>query len=167
MSDTSFDLAAQNEVYFDRTAWWKKGGPSGKYGLEEFIQWLPLYISPLPHWERLTVYQRQTRFRKCLREYEEKFREERRVKNRTVVGVKGLQKLNQRDRPKSDNKRDIQPLCHASTEERREEYKEKYRETQKERMIASMAFRQGCFEIAFPTGAFPPPLKSIYYGSQL
>ncbi len=157
----------QKYFYFDRTAWWKNGGPAGKHRLEEFIRWVPLMVSPLPHWERMTIPQQQTRFRHLLREYEEKFREERRRENRVVVGVKGLRRLNHRDRPKSDKKRDVQPLCHSSTGEGKAEYKLKYDEIQKARMIASLAFRQGCFEVEFPRGTFPPPLKSMYYASHL
>jgi hypothetical protein len=157
----------QKYFYFDRTAWWKQGGPNGKRSLESFIQWVPLVVSPLPHWRNLTTSQQHTRFRKRLREYEKKFARERRDISRTAAGIPGLRELNHRDRPRTDKKRDVQPLCHASSPEEKAAYKEHYSEIQQARMVASIAFRQGCFDVEFPKGTFPPPLKSMYYASQL
>jgi hypothetical protein len=121
----------------------------------------------LPGWRNLTVPQRQTRFRKRLREKEEEFREERSTSNRTVLGVKGLGELNHRDRPKKDKKRDVQPLCHASTPEGAVKYKEEYREIQNMRMAASLSYREGNFGADLPLGTFAPPLKSMYFASGL
>ncbi len=157
----------QRYYYFDRTAWWKQGGPAGKRRLEDFIVWVPLEVSPLPHLQKLTAPQRETRFRHKLKEYEEKFRDQRKSAGKTVFGVKGLREMNHRDRPKSDHKRSVQPLCHASNAEQWIEYQKKFRETQKARMEASIAFRQGQFDVEFPRGTFPPPLKTMYYASLL
>ncbi len=157
----------QRYYYFDRTAWWKQGGPAGKRRLEEFIVWLPLEVTPLPHLRQLTAPQRETRFRHGLKEKEEQFREERKSAGRIVLGVKGLRELDHKDRPKTDHKRTVQPLCHASTTEQWNEYRTRYRETQKARMEASIAFRQGRFDVEFPRGTFPPTLKTMYYASLL
>ena len=153
--------------YFDRTAWWRQGGPAGKRRLEEFIEWVSLDVAPLPHQREMKASGRETRFRHRLREAEERFDELRRREGRTVFGVKGLRKLNHRDRPRSDHKRSVQPLCHASTVEGRVAYELRYREARQARMTASVLFRQGQFEVEFPRGTFPPPLKTMYYASLL
>ena len=158
---------AQRYFYFDRTAWWRQGGPSGRRRLEEFIEWVSLEVSPLPHLQGLTLPQCQSRFRHRLRELEERFREARREAERTVFGVKNLRQLDHRQRPRSDHRRDVQPLCHASTVEDAVEYEVRYRQTQRVRMAASLAFRQGRFDVEFPPGTFPPPLKTMYYASLL
>ena len=153
--------------YFDRTAWWKQGGPCGEKSLEAFIEWVPLRVSPLPGWKNLTLPQQQTRFRKGLREREQAFREERKKKSWPALGIKGLRELNPHDRPQTDRKRDVQPLCHASTIEAAEKYTQEYREIQSIRMAASLSFREGNFAVEFPLGTFAPPLKSMYFASSL
>jgi hypothetical protein len=157
---------ARQYFYYNRTAWWKQGGPAGRRGLESFVEWVELKVTPLPSHEAKTAPQRQTWFRKQVAEREEVFREERKAEGLRVAGVKRLRELNHKDRPETDDKRDVSPLSHGSKEARKE-YKRHYEEIRAQRAIASVAFREGHTDVEFPRGTFRPPIKTAYFAARL
>ncbi len=153
--------------YFDRTAWWRKGGPRPGNRLKDHITWVEFSLAPLPSWERLTLYQRRTRFRHLVREAEEIAKKGRACEGRTVVGVPALRRLDPRGRPIHPKRSGRQPLCHTSDPALRRAYKREWREFLRAYRAASMAYRAGDHTVEFPDGSFRPPLVTMYTASAL
>ena len=153
--------------YFDRTAWWRKGGPRPGNRPKDHIKWVSFELAPLPGWENRTVHQRRTRFRKLVREAEAIAAQEREMEGRTVVGVPALRRLDPRDRPRDPKKSGRQPLCHASDPALRRAYKRDWREFLRAYRAASIAYRAGDLTVEFPEGSFRPPLITMYTASAL
>jgi hypothetical protein len=148
--------------------YWKAGGAANKsIRIKDFLKWGSFELTLLPAWQNLTVHQRQTRFRKGVRELEQMYAERRRDENRTVIGVSRLFDIDPRDHPKTPGGSTPQPLCHTVDKQLRREYKRHWFEFVKEHRKASWDFRNGYWEREFPDGAFRPPILTIYLASRL
>ena len=160
---SSYRQLATGEVerftYVDRTAWHQAGGQRSRKRPEAFSKTVGFELSPLPSWAGLTADQRQARFRREVRQLEQRFRWEREQEGRRVAGPARLAKLDPRDRPKSPAKdQGPQPLCHASSVEAAAEYRESHRSFLEQYYYASHFWLRGYPEAPFPAGSFKPPL---------
>ena len=147
--------------YVDRTAWHRAGGKRCEKPMTSFKKWVTVAYSKIPNWETLTNHQYATRFRREVRALEKKFREERTRKGKRAAGPVKLAKLDYRDRPKTPREHTRQPICHASTPEAAAAYKEDWCKFMDERHQASEQFLKGNLYVAFPKGAFRPPLITL------
>ncbi|MCP3667298.1 MAG: hypothetical protein GY696_33195 [Gammaproteobacteria bacterium] len=148
--------------YIDWETYWKKGGSRRKtHHPNDYIENIKWAVTPLPTWEKLTVHQRQTRFRKLVKEEEEHQKEVRKQENRSVIGVPALFKVDPRDRPKTPRVRSKQPLCHGSDSNKREAYRIKWLIFLDDYRKASWDFRNRDWTRIFPTGSFRPPVIRI------
>lgn len=125
---------------------------------KQFMKWRTLELSPLPHLRDLPEHQRQTLIRKLIAEVEEETAEKLKREGRAFAQVSRHFELDPRDRPKTPRTSGSKPLVHASTKEERDAYREKYLEVRKAFVPASIAFRQGLFDVEFPPGTFRPPI---------
>jgi hypothetical protein len=151
---------------------WRKfydaGGWSNKrIHPKDFFKTGELQLACLPEWEKLTVRQRQSRFRQGVRDIEDEFRDKRRSENQTVVGVPALYAVDPRQRPAHPADSGPQPLCHAATRQARIEFLRRWRAFQVEHAEASLDYRNGDHLRVFPNGSFRPPIVTIYHSSRL
>ncbi len=152
--------------FIDWHRWWKAGGfANKKHRVKQYLKWTEFELTPLPAWQDLTIHQRQTRVRKRVKELEEQYAAERKLKNRTVIGVAALYRTDPRDRPANPKDSGRQPLCHTTDKELRREFRKKWREFVVEHRKASADYRNGYHEREFPDGSFRPPIKTIYDSS--
>ncbi len=163
---SSYNQLATGEVdtytYINWTKWHRDGGTLNPKSPGEYIENVKVELSPIPSWEGLSPDKRQSLFRRLARSEEQFLREERTRENKKVMGTASLQKLDYRERPRNQKKlKTAQPICHASTYERRKEYAEEMREYRQAYAEASAWYRLGDYEIEFPEGSFKPPLLKI------
>lgn len=162
-------LAKGEELKFwqiDYEAYWDAGGPYKGKRLKDFLIWKTLEISPLPHWEELSVHQRQTKVRILVREQQEAAEKARKAQGATAIGVQQIMDEDPRNRPKNPKDSGPQPLCHTADPELRKAYEEQWRELQREYFEASWDFRMGMWEREFPDGTYRPPIKTIFDSSR-
>jgi hypothetical protein len=153
--------------FYDRTAWWKQGGPLGRQPLSTFRRWVEVKFEPIAAWENLPTHKWQAHFRREVRRIEQTERANRGKEERRVMSPVKLAKLNPRARPKTRNIRTRQPLCHASDMGLVADYKKEWREFLDAFYRASGQFLSGNFHVEFPDGSFRPPLVSLYTASAL
>ena len=153
--------------YFDYAGWWKKGGPRRGNRLKDFIEWVDVEVVPLPSLRALSAHQRRTRLRHQLREIERTTAERLATEGRTVVGFDALHRLDPRERPRNPKKSGRQPLCHVSDPAARKMFRREWREFLREHRRASIDYRAGYHERAFPDGSYRPPLITPYSASRL
>lgn len=153
--------------YVDWGLWWRHGGPRNKRPLGEYVRWVEVRLSPLPHWLDLTPSQRQARFRRLVREREGVLREQREIEGRSVFGARALERLDPRERPRNPKESGPRPLCYASSLERRLEYARERRALRLAYAEASARYRRGFYDTEFPPWTFKPPLVTIQAASGL
>ncbi|MCP4569919.1 MAG: hypothetical protein GY841_20255 [FCB group bacterium] len=154
--------------YIDWHAWWKAGGFTNKHHrAKHYFKWTEFELTPLPAWQNLTIHQRQTRVRQKVKEIEQECAEERKLQNRTVIGVPALFQVDPRERPRNPKKSGRQPLCHTVDPELRREFKKGWREFVNEHKKASFDYRDGYHDREFPEYSYRPPIKKIYQSSKL
>jgi hypothetical protein len=154
--------------YIDWGAWWAKGGSRCKGNRpKDFLKWIELPITPLPHWADWPEHRIQSRIRNGVRNIEEETRRRLRSEERTVMGVPALYRVDPSDRPKEPKDSGPQPICHAADPQLRIEYRMHWREVLNEHRKASWDFRMGYFDREFPDGTYRPPLTTIYNSSHL
>lgn len=150
--------------YIDWQGYWAAGGPAKRnLRAKDFLKWVKVDLTPLPGWEELTIYQRQTRIRKMVQEVEAQAAEERRHKNRRVMGLPRIFAQDPRSRPETPKQRTAQPLCHCSDVKRYKEFRAKWREFRQEYRRASADYLDGYHEREFPEGSFKPPSRLKVY----
>jgi len=88
-----------------------------KHRIKDYLKWTEFELTPLPAWQNLTIHQRQTRVRKKVQELEQQCAEQRKIENRTVIGVPALYDLDPRDRPKNPKPSGPQPICNTISAE--------------------------------------------------
>jgi hypothetical protein len=138
---------------------WEAGGPfNRRLHPKQFMTWRTLDIAPLPHLADMPAYKRQTLIRKAVEAVEEKTAEELKREGRTFCPVSRHFELDPRDRPATLRVSGRKPLVHASTRAERDAYRDKVRDVMTAYVPASIAFRQGLFDVEFPPGTFRPPL---------
>jgi hypothetical protein len=159
---SSYGALARGEdpvyTYIDRTAWHKAGGKSSGKPMTAYTKSIRLTYTPLPGTEHMSPAKRASHLRRRCRELEQGYREEREREGRTVMSKARLEKFNHRDRPKTKPVRTKKPICHAASIEAEQEYIESYRKFLDAYRIASAAYLSGCFDVAFPSGSFKPPI---------
>ena len=149
--------------YIDWHAWWLAGGFRNKrHRAKDYLKWTEFKLTPLPEWQNLTVSQRQTRVRVRVRELEEHYADLRKHKNRTVIGVRALFRVDPRDRPQNPKKSGKQPLCHASDPRLSHQFKREWYDFVHEHRRASIDYRKGYYEREFPEGSFRPVIKKVH-----
>ncbi|MFO8071285.1 MAG: hypothetical protein R6V85_05350 [Polyangia bacterium] len=157
--------------YLDFEAYWKAGGDAkaarGKLRLKDFLRWTSFEMAPLPSQAGWSPDQRRTWIRRQVRDIEAACAEERRQKERKVVGVPRLFATDPRTRPDNPKSTGPQPLCHASTPEAYWAYVCEYRAFRREHRKASIDYLAGYYEREFPEGSFRPPITTIYQASRL
>ena len=153
--------------YYDRTAWWKQGGPLGRKPLSAFKKWVKVKFEPIPTWENVPEHKWQAHFRREVRCVEQTERSTREKEQRRPLGPVKLSKLDPRSRPRTTKKRTKQPLCHASDMEAAAAYKREWRVFLDAFYRASGKFLSGNYHVEFPDGSFRPPLVSLYTASAL
>jgi hypothetical protein len=144
-------------TYIDWSAWHKAGGKRNRKSPGQFVKTVEVKLTPIPAWEHMTEPQRQAHFRREVRKLEQRFREERELEGRSVMGPRHLEKLDHRGHPKRPAERTRKPLCHASTLEGAKEHRERMRAFLDEYYKASELWRLGVYEVEFPRGSFKPP----------
>jgi len=145
-------------TYIDRSEWHRAGGRKSSIPLKVYEKEIELVFTPLPGWERLSEPQRQTRIRKEVRSYEQKFREEREAQNRFAMTREKMDKVNPRDRPNTPAENTPKPLCHAASKEAKDNYLTELITFLKSYYQASSSYLSGFFDVQFPKGSFRPPL---------
>jgi len=158
----------QTFTYLDRTAWWKAGGGWLNIPKTKFMREVSVEVSPLPGWEQLPSHERQSRYRRMVREKEAEIRANREIEGRPVIGKAALMRIDPRSSPGTEKKATPMPKCHASSKESRDSFiKEvlkpfwdKYRE-------ASGRFRSGDYGVEFPLGSIPPPIPTVRVAPRL
>ncbi len=152
--------------WIDWATYWKMGGPDNKkHHPKDYLHWTNWETTPLPHLAGLTVYQRQTRLRKLVREEEEKQNAIRLKENRVVIGAPALFETNPRSRPSTNKPKTPQPHCHADSEEAAAAYKENWKDFLEKYREASADFLAGSWEREFPQGSFRPPVIRMINGN--
>jgi len=154
--------ARQTFTYLDRTAWWQAGGWWRRIPKEKFIRTVDVVTSPLPGWEHLAPHERQSRFRRMVKDKEQELAEIREREGRPVLGKAGLMQVEHLATPQSPKKPTPMPKCHASSKEIRDAFIkdvlkpfwDRYRE-------ASGRFRSGDYGVEFPQGSIPPPIPTV------
>ena len=138
--------------------YWETGGPfNRRLHPKQFMVWRTLEIAPLPHLTDMPVHKRQTLIRKAVDEIEKETADKLRREGRSVCPVTRHFATDPRDRPQNQRVSGCKPLVHASTTAARDAYREKHRDVMKVYVPASVAFRQGCYDVEFPPGTFRPP----------
>ncbi len=133
---------------------------------KDYLQWLELELTPLPHQADWPVHKRRAWFRRAVRDAERETSEAFRSTGRRPMGVAALHRVDPRDRPANPKKSGRQPYCHASSHEARRKHSRKWREVFRDHRAASIEYRLGFWEREFPEGTFRPPLTRPY-GSPL
>jgi len=153
----------QTFTYLDRTAWWKAGGPTAGIPRQKFIRSVSVETSPLPGWENLSPHERQSRFRRMVRDHEAEIAKQRAFEGRPVMGKTALMLTDPSSRPETPKKSTPMPKCHASDKSLHKRFIEEvlkpfwaaYRE-------ASARFRAGDYNTEFPYGSIPPPIPTVW-----
>jgi hypothetical protein len=163
---SSYEQLATGKVerfpYINWTAWHRAGGAYSQKPPEAFTEWVEVKLSPLPAWEGMAEHKRQTLFRRRVRELEQHYRAEREREGGQAMGPKKLAKVDPRDRPKRQaRKQGRQPLCHSSTMEGAIEYKKQYRAFLDQYYYASGLWMEGVVDAPFPAGSFKAPLIRV------
>lgn len=162
---SSYNQLATGQVdqytYIDRGAWHRAGGSLGKKPLEQFVVTINLELDPIPAWKGMSPHKRQALFRRRVRQLEQEYRNEREREHRGVVGKTRLRKLDPRSRPKMQNPRTPQPLCHASSVEAADEYKKGWLAFLDQFYYSSGMYLAGKRNVDFPSGSFRPPLIQL------
>ena len=148
--------------WIDWAAYWKAGGATNKkHHIKQYLKWTEWETTPLPNLSELSVHQKQTRFRKLVKQEELHQETLRLSQKRTVIGVSGLFEIDPRDRPKYPKNKGRQPLCHADDKQTCKAYEKKWKAFLIEHRKASIDFRNGDRDRLFPQGSFRPPLIRI------
>jgi REP element-mobilizing transposase RayT len=149
--------------YIDRTLWWKLGADHREVDPSKYTKQVHIELTPLRSWEHLSAGMRQQRFRQIVRDHDMLAEKERLAEGTgTVRGMKQIEQESPFAKPRHRRKKSPQPLCHAETEEERNTYEAEYREVVKAHRLASAAYRNGCYDVAFPPGTFRPPLVTVF-----
>ena len=152
----------QTFTYLDRTAWWKAGGGWLNIPKTKFMREVTVEVSPLPGWEHLPAHERQSRYRRMVREYEAENQKLREVEGRPVMGRAALMRMDPRSSPDTEKKSTPMPHCHASSKESRNSFindvLKPFWNAYKE---ASAQFLSGILIVEFPFGSIPPPLVNV------
>jgi len=139
--------------------YWEAGGPfNRRLHPKQFMTWRTLEIAPLPHLADMAAHKRQTLVRKSVEAVEEEAADRLKREGRAFCPVSRHFELDPRDRPQTSRVSGRKPLAHASTSAERDAYRDKVRDVMKAYVPASIAFRQGIFDVEFPPGTFRPPL---------
>ncbi|MDJ0765710.1 MAG: hypothetical protein QNJ97_22190 [Myxococcota bacterium] len=129
---------------------------------QDYVQWLDLEIAPIPGQAGWPEYKRQAWIRAQVRAVEERVQEMLRKDGRQAMGVTEQYQTDPRSRPRNPAVSGGQPLCHCSDPDRREAFKRQWREILSEHRKASIDYRMGMWDRAFPEGTFRPPLIKPY-----
>jgi hypothetical protein len=129
---------------------------------KDYLKWLELELSPLPHQAEWPDHKRQSWLRAAVREMENATAEDFRREGRRSMGVTAQYQVDPRDRPKNPKDSGPQPLCHSSSLEDRIEYARQWRELRRAHREASIDYLNGDWEREFPEGTFRPPLIKPY-----
>ena len=158
----------QTFSYLDRTAWWQAGGPRRGIPKQKYMRQVTLEISPLPGWEDMKPHDRQSKFRRLVKNMEHHYREIREHEGHRVRGRYGLIEIDPFDRPDKEKEKTPIPKCHASTKAKRHEYIEEVLKPFWEAYgTASALYLEGLIDTEFPAGSIPPPITTIYAKSRL
>ncbi|MDJ0765278.1 MAG: hypothetical protein QNJ97_20025 [Myxococcota bacterium] len=156
---SSYQQLATGEVerfrYIDWTAWHKAGGKKSNKKPEAFLKTVQVRLSPLPGWAHMPEHKRQAHFRREVRKREQLYREQR--EGRPVLGVRKLEKIDPRDKPKTPFVRTRKPICHAATKMAAENYRVALRNFLDQYWYASGMWQRGVRHVEFPLGSFKPP----------
>lgn len=147
--------------YINWTKYHQSGGAGGKRKPEEFTEYVEVEFSPLPNHERLPAPKREAHIRREVRAFEQSERERRIVAKQPAMSRARLDKIDPRDRPKTQPKRTPKPLCHASPGGRRKEYEQEWNGFLNAYRSASGKYRTGDTGAKFPDGSFKPPLLGV------
>ena len=137
-------------TFFNRTKWWRAKRPEN---ISPFLEVVTLKQHVLPCFKD-QQHQSSTLVQR-LEQKEQQLSIDRKHDKKTVLGVEGLEQVSHLDRAKNP-KHTSQPLCHASTKQRRKEFLDLWRVFLEERKIASEKYRDGDVDVVFPWGAFAP-----------
>lgn len=159
---SSYEQLAKGEnpayTYIDWTAWHNAGGKRSGKPPEAFTKTIHMHFTPLPGTEHMSPGERQARIRRQCRELEQKFREAREQEGRRVMSAARLEKLDYRNRPSTPADKSPKPLCHGATQKAIDKYLEEFEAFLNAYREASIAYRDGFFDVEFPKGSFRPPL---------
>ena len=161
---SSYKQLATGEVerfqYVDWATWYREGKRKKKPP-QAFVKIVEVKLTPIPSWEGMSEDKRQARFRRLIREDEQRCKEGLEGEGRGVMGPMKLAKLDHRERPKSPAKRTPQPLCHSSTAEGAKKYEKTWRAFLDQYYSASKMWLKGEYGVEFPLGSFKPPLIRV------
>ena len=133
---------------------------------KDYLKWLELKLTPLPHQADWPVHKRQSWLRNAVREMEQETADLFRATDRKPMGADAQYRVDPRDRPANPKRSGRQPLCHASSREARRKHLRQWREVLHVHRAASIEYRLGYWEREFPEGTFRPPLTRPF-GSEL
>jgi hypothetical protein len=154
--------------WIDWDAYFNAGGPRKKsHRPKDYLSWLSLELTPLPHQADWPEHKRQTWIRQEVRAVEQRTRDELRSVGRKAMGSAAQFAVDPRDRPADPKNAGPQPLCHATDPETRRAYRHRWRETVHAHRAASIDYRLGYWEREFPEGTFRPPLITPYSAAGL
>ena len=133
---------------------------------KDYLKWMVLELSPLPHQADWPVHKRQSWLRNAVSDSERATADDFRSADRKPMGVAAQYRVDPRDRPANPKRSGRQPYCHSSSREARAEYIRDWREVLRAHREASIEYRLGFWEQEFPEGTFRPPLTRPF-GSEV
>ena len=142
--------------------WWKHGGPLSRKDKKDFEQRVTVQTTPLPHWQRWSRQQRQTRFATLIKDAEARHRENRVLEGKKALGMPAVLREHHLAKPAKAKKKTPKPLCHASNKGALQAFKDQWKEFLNAYRQASASYRQGIFDIEFPPGSYRPPLLAAF-----
>ncbi len=129
---------------------------------KDYLKWIELELTPLPHQADWPDHKRQSWFRNAVRDEEQETADLFRATDRRPMGVAAQYRVDPRDRPANPKASGRQPYCHASSSEARRKHLRQWREVLRAHRAASIDYRLGYWEREFPEGTFRPPLTKPY-----
>ncbi|MDJ0764524.1 MAG: hypothetical protein QNJ97_16220 [Myxococcota bacterium] len=129
---------------------------------QDYVQWYDLEITSIPGQANWPDHKRQAWIRAQVRAVEERVQEMLRKKGRRAMGLAAQYAANPRARPAHQKATGGQPLCHCSDPEQRKAFERHWRGILSEYRKASIDYRMGMWDRAFPEGTYRPPLIKPY-----
>jgi hypothetical protein len=143
--------------WFDRTKEYRarQAGAAALFASIETVT-----LSPLPCWAHLDDSEIRQRVSRLVTEIEEETTRMHEREGTSPLGMNAVQQEDPHGGPK-EFERSSAPLFHAVSEKVRQQLREAYSVFLENYRIAAERFKEGHFDVRFPSGSFPPPLPYV------
>jgi len=144
-------------TWFDRSAFYEAERKGKKVHPHDFTKRYTVPLTPFPFLSAKTESQRQTYFRRIIKEIREETTERLANENKQVLGAEVVLAQDPHSYP-SKFKKSPAPLCHAKSAARRKAYRRSYKMFVAAYRWATEKIRRGEQNVQFPENCFPPPM---------